>query len=56
MKSRNEIITELERIELTIKSFNFDCDNNGNFEKSEKYRALTIREDELMTELQNFPL
>jgi hypothetical protein len=56
MKTRNEITTELDRIELLLKNFNVDYDNNGNFEKSESYEALTIREDELMIELQNFPL
>jgi len=56
MKTRNEITTELDRIELLLKQFNVDSDNNGNFEKSESHEALTIREDELMIELQNFPL
>lgn len=56
MTTRNEILTELDRIELTLKKINVDCDNNGNFEKTETYNNLTNREDELMQELLKFPI
>ena len=56
MKNRNEIITELENIESERKQITVEADNNGNFNKSDKYQQLTVREDELMAELLNFPL
>ena len=56
MKTRNEIITELDKIEAELKSINVEADNNGNFGRTKKHIQLTEREDELMQELQNFPL
>jgi hypothetical protein len=56
MTTRKEIITALDFIELQLKSFSFDADNNGNSECNESYNLLIEREDSLMVELLNFPL
>ena len=56
MKTRNEIVTELDKIELECKAITVVSDNNGNFEMSEKLRKLYDREDELMELLNDFPL
>ena len=56
MTTRKQIIEALDLIELRLKSFNVDCDNNGNFEKTDSHKDLILREDELMQELQKFPL
>ena len=56
MTTRKEITTALDLIELQLKSFSFDSDNNGNSEKNESYASLIEREDSLMTELLKFPL
>tara|TARA_R110000851_G_scaffold242434_1_gene394987 strand:+ start:90 stop:260 length:171 start_codon:yes stop_codon:yes gene_type:complete len=56
MTTRKEIITALDLIELQLKSFKVDCDNNGNFNITDLHSNLIKREDELMQELQKFPL
>lgn len=56
MTTRKEITTALDLIELQLKSFNFDADNNGNSEVNESYNSLIQKEDSLMSELLKFPL
>jgi hypothetical protein len=56
MTTRNSIIAELETIETQLKNMNVNCDQYGNFERSAAHSALSKREDELMQELNKFPL
>ena len=55
-ENRDQVIAELDIIEAALKSINVEADNNGNFERSASHAHLIQREDELMEELQNFPL
>ena len=43
MTTRKEITTALDLIELQLKSFSFDADNNGNSEANESYDSLIER-------------
>lgn len=56
MTTRKEITTALDFMELQLKSFSFDSDNNGNFETNESYDNIILRRDELLQELNKFPL
>ena len=56
LTTRNEVITELDKIEAQLKNMNVDCDNNGRFDRTESHEELVKREDELMQELQKFPI
>tara|TARA_R110000772_G_scaffold53618_3_gene122635 strand:- start:1894 stop:2100 length:207 start_codon:yes stop_codon:yes gene_type:complete len=56
--TRKTILAELGKIEFALKSIytKVSADNNGNCERTEDVERLTLREDELMQELQQFPI
>jgi ribosomal protein L29 len=58
MTTRNEILTELDKIELELKAIyaNSEADNYGRVEKTKRQIALVELEDELFQELNKYPI